>query len=115
MKEGQNRLAIIFGKKLAELRKSHHLSQYKLADEIGMSRSVIAYYETYSRNPSVEAIQQVADFFQVPPESLISEGSEPEIKKTKLSKLEKQLEKIKLLPKDKQKMISNMLEGALQG
>ena len=51
--------------KLLKLRKSHGLSQKKLAQAIGVSQASINYWEKGERTPSVDAVQKIADFFNV--------------------------------------------------
>jgi len=104
-------LASIFGKKMAAMRKERQLSQQEFADQIGFSRSLVAYYEAWARNPSLDTIQKVADFFDVPAyEMLVDESKKSKKKETKL---ELQIQKIKLLSPHKQRMILNGLEAML--
>ena len=112
-RKDQNSLAAVFGKKLMTLRKDHHLSQYELADKIGLSRSTIAYYEAWAKNPTLDILQRVADFFDVSPTTLIETDYEKENKKPQ-SLLEKQFKKLQTLSPKKQRLIANMLEGALK-
>ena len=46
-----------FSEVLKSLRKRRGLSQVKLADELGVSKSLIGYYETGERKPSFEALE----------------------------------------------------------
>lgn len=50
---------------LKELRRNSRLSQAKLADELGVSNSLIAAYETGVRKPSFEVLEDIADYFNV--------------------------------------------------
>ena len=54
-----------FSEVLKSLRKRRGLSQVKLADELGVSKSLIGYYETGERKPSFEALEEIADYFNV--------------------------------------------------
>lgn len=53
------------GKSLAKLRKKAGLSQQELADKIGLTRSAIGMYETGRREPDLDALKKMADFFWV--------------------------------------------------
>lgn len=108
-----NALAAIFGKRLAELRKSHQMTQEELADKIGFSRAMISYYESWAKNPTLEVIQKVAGFFSVPPESLIATNGKEEKKAGPASRLEQQLQRVRRLNPHRQRMISNLIEVAL--
>lgn len=50
---------------LRKLRKEKSMSQAKLAEELGVSSSLIASYETGARKPSYEALEDLADYFNV--------------------------------------------------
>lgn len=54
-----------FKDRLKELRKAKGLSQAVLAERLGMSKSTIGMYETGDIKPSVEAIEALAEFFNV--------------------------------------------------
>lgn len=52
--------SVDFGKRLAELRKAAGYTQLQLAAEIGVSRRVIAYYETEAENPPATFLADLA-------------------------------------------------------
>lgn len=54
-----------FKERLKELRKRRGLSQVALAERLGMSKSTIGAYETGDIMPSVEALNTLADYFNV--------------------------------------------------
>jgi len=55
-----------FPERLKLLRQNYGLSQQKLADEIGtISKSSINMYERGDREPSMETMESLADFFNV--------------------------------------------------
>lgn len=54
-----------FSDMLGYLRKKAGLSQQELADKLNMSRSAIGMYETGKREPDYEALESIADFFNV--------------------------------------------------
>lgn len=54
-----------FNERFKELRKNKGLSQRELAIALHMSNSTIAMYETGKRQPDFEALEQIADFFNV--------------------------------------------------
>lgn len=51
--------------RLKELRMRKGLSQVALADRLDVSKSTIGAYETGDRRPSYEALEELADFFNV--------------------------------------------------
>lgn len=54
-----------FKERLKELRKRRGLSQAALADRLNMSKSTIGMYETGDISPSIEALNSIADYFNV--------------------------------------------------
>ena len=54
-----------FKERLKELRKKRGYSQVVLAEKLGLSKSTIGAYETGDIKPSVEALELIADFFNV--------------------------------------------------
>lgn len=103
-----------FCRKLTELRHAHNLTQPELAEALGCTREMIAYYESRSPNPTLDVIRMFADFYQISTDELIYEIEQEQKKAGQKSKLERQFEVLQTLPKSKQKLISDMLEGALK-
>lgn len=54
-----------FKDRLKELRNMKGLSQVALAEELNVSKSIIGAYETGDRKPSFEALEELADYFNV--------------------------------------------------
>lgn len=54
-----------FKDRLKELRKAKGLSQVTLAERLGLSKSTIGAYETGDITPSVDALNLIADYFNV--------------------------------------------------
>lgn len=60
-----------FGKRLAKLRKTKGLTQQQLADLIGVSRRVIAYYEAESEYPPARLIVPISQALKVSTDELL--------------------------------------------
>lgn len=54
-----------FKERLKELRSKRGISQAALAERLGMSKSTIGAYETGDITPSLEALNALADYFNV--------------------------------------------------
>lgn len=50
---------------LKELRTSRELTQKELSDRIGISRSALCMYELGKREPDLETLEAIADYFNV--------------------------------------------------
>ncbi len=103
----------VFGRNLLGLRRDKHLSQEKLAYELGITRYTVSYYESRAKNPTVDFVQKVANYFRVSTDQLLCEASEKRPKPGPKSKIEAQLEAIRKLPAKKQKTVSEMLDMVL--
>lgn len=60
-----------FGERLKQLRISRYLTQQKLADDLQISQSAIASYESNVREPSFSTVRAIANYFCVPASSMM--------------------------------------------
>lgn len=60
-----------FGSNLKELRLKHKMTQKELADKIGVTKSVISYYELQERSPSPEILIKLSRIFHVTTDYLL--------------------------------------------
>lgn len=69
-----------FGTNLRNLRVSRHLTQQKIANDMGISQASITAYENNVREPSFETVRKFAEYFHVAPSILMpfSEVSDDE-------------------------------------
>lgn len=67
----------MFAERLSGLRKSMKISQYELADRLGMSRGQLANYEQGKRQPDQETLVKLADFFNVSTDYLLGRIDNP--------------------------------------
>jgi len=98
-----------FAARLTRLRKAAGFTQAQLADEIGISRRRIAYYESESDHPPASLLQDLARALNTTIEELL--GSQPAKRKARAAalspRLERRLKQIeRLSPKPKQQLLS---------
>ena len=60
-----------FGSKLKELRIQNGLTQKQLADQLGVTKSVVSFYERQERTPSPEVLRKMAAVFRVSTDFLL--------------------------------------------
>lgn len=72
----------IVGANLQELRKSRHLTQQELAEQIGFSDKSISKWELGKAIPSVDILLDFASFFGVTVDYIITERAPGEVQKT---------------------------------
>ena len=102
-----------FGQRLAAFRTAKGLTQYELADALGLTRDMVVYYERKSPNPSLELVKKIADFFGVTVGEMLNDTAKSRSKPGPPSKLEELTARLGRLPANEQKVVMKMLEGAL--
>lgn len=60
-----------FGSNLKELRLKYKMTQKELADKIGVTKSVVSYYELQERTPSPEILIKLSGIFHVTADYLL--------------------------------------------
>lgn len=66
----------VFAERLLELRSERGISQAKLAKELGVSFSVVCYWETDRSEPTAVNIVKLADYFNVSADYLLGRTEE---------------------------------------
>lgn len=61
----------VFSKRLKEIRERSGLSQTKLAEELGISRGTVSFYENGDRTPDIETLDKIVKYFNVSVEYLL--------------------------------------------
>jgi transcriptional regulator with XRE-family HTH domain len=96
---------------MAAFRIAQGLSQAELGQKLGMTRDLVAYYERTARNPTLELVKKVADFFGVTVAEMLNDT--PRSKPGPPSQLEQLTERLAKLPRNEQKLVIKMLQGVL--
>lgn len=99
---------------MAAFRMAKGLSQQQLAEQLGMTRARIVYYERAATNPSLDVVQKVADFFGVTVGELFNDTTRTAKKPGPPSQFAKLAERLDQLPRAQQKVVAQMLEGFLK-
>jgi len=106
--------APVFGRNLAALRKSHGWTQPQLAEKLGISVDMLTYYERRARNPTAEFVAKAAAALEVSADELLGHSVKATKRSGPPSKLQKQIEEIRRLPRAKQRFVSELLDTVLQ-
>ncbi len=105
---------IELGERIANLRKARNITQVQLAEVLGVSQQTIQAYEVGRRRIPVSALPAVARLLVVPMDELFGLVSQKERgKRGPTSQLERSIERIAELPKQKQRFVVEMLETVL--
>ncbi len=65
--------------RLKEIRKSKKISQLKLAIDINMNQNTISRYETGEREPGINELIKIADYFNVSIDYLLERTNNPKM------------------------------------
>ncbi len=100
------------GARLAELRKEQGLTQQQLAEQLGIAQQTLAHYEVGRLRMPVSLLPEFSQLFAVPVDELL--GLRAGVgKRGPTPKFQKQLERIARLPRAKQHVVMQMLDGVL--
>ena len=105
--------APLFGQRLASLRKQRGLTQLQFAEQLGISDKLVEYYERRAKNPSMELIKRVADFFEVSASYFVADEVQAPRKPGPRSEIDKRVAEIKQLPPKQQRLVLIMLDSFL--
>jgi transcriptional regulator with XRE-family HTH domain len=101
------------GARIAELRKTHGLTQVQLAEALELSQQMIASYEVGRRRVPVSLLPAIAHALAVSVEALIGQKEATPAKRGPAPKLLQQMERIQRLPKAQQRFVIQMIDTVL--
>jgi len=101
-----------FGKRLARLRQAAGFSQYTLADELGISQRMVAYYEGETEHPPTHLLPALAKALGVTTDQLL--GLEKENPRNRDFQLWRRFSKVAKLPPQKRKQIVQIVDTFLE-
>jgi transcriptional regulator with XRE-family HTH domain len=100
------------GARIAELRREQGLSQQAVADELGIAQQTYAHYEVGRARLPASLLPQLSRLFGVATDELLGLRSGSG-KRGPAPKYQKQLERISQLPRARQRVVIDMLDGVL--
>ena len=104
---------VALGARIAQLRKSNHITQVQLAQTLGVSQPTINAYELGQRRAPMSALPLLARTLGVNVEELIGEAPGATRKRGPAPKLQQHLERISALPKPRQRAVMDVIEAML--
>ncbi len=105
-----------FGERLAALRHARSWTQAELAERLGTTVKMVTYYEREAENPTQKTIERIAEVFGVAAVDLMghTNGTKNGHKPGPPSRIQQLTQRLASLPRTKQKVVVEMLEGFLQ-
>jgi len=104
----------VLGARITQARKAHELTQQQLASQIGIAQQTLAHYEGGRLRPPVPTLIALAQALGLSLDDLLGQpAARTGSKRGPTSKLQQQFEAVSLLPKAKQRLVSEMLDAVL--
>lgn len=103
----------ILGARIAQLRKEAGLSQQAMADALEIPQQTYANYEVARARVPVSLLPELAQLFGISVDDLLGLHKVGAGKRGPTPKLQQQIERLSHLPKAKQKVVMEMIEGVL--
>ena len=102
------------GARLAELRKQAGLSQAQLAKSLGMPQRTLSYYEREAADLPANLLTDAARTLGVPVTDILQTDDGSRTKRGPKSKIERQFEAVRQLPRGEQQFVSKLLDNLIQ-
>ena len=106
-----------FGARLAELRKTAGFTQQELADEIGVSRRMLAYYEVQSEHPPTHLLPAIARALGVSTDALLGVAPAKKVLKAvkpASTRLQRRLQQIEKLDAQERRQILQVIDAFIE-
>ncbi len=107
-----NQSLVNFGKRFAQFRKNAGYTQQQLADEIGVTRRMIAYYETESEHPPANLLVDLTRALSVTSDQLL--GLQPVTNVKVGSRLERKLRQVETLGPKARMQLLQMIDTVIE-
>ena len=102
------------GARLAELRKQAGLSQAQLAKSLGMPQRTLSYYEREAADLPTNLLADAARVLGVRVTDILQTDDAPRAKRGPKSKIERQFDAVRQLPRGEQQFVSKLLDNLIQ-
>jgi transcriptional regulator with XRE-family HTH domain len=107
--------ATTFGQRLVALRKAAALTQQELADEVGVSRRMIAYYEGQSEHPPTTLLPALAQALNVSSDELLGLTPTPKRNgRVRDNRMQRRLQQIESLPLEERRQIMQLVDAFIE-
>ena len=107
----------VIGQRIKEIRLSLGYNQQKFADCIEVSKSMVSYLESGKKTPSRETVSKIASISNVTSDYIMGLSDHKKLDGNQSSEVKRELDdmisRIEKLDEDKQKLILNMIKGAV--
>lgn len=103
-----------FGRRLGELRKAAGYTQVELAEEIGVTQRVIAYYEGQTEHPPTTLLPDMARALKITTDELLGHAPIKKAPKPRNTRLARRLEKIERLGVKEKRQVLQFIDTVIE-
>lgn len=106
---------LTFGQRLAELRKARGFTQQEFADEVGISRRMVAYYEGQSQHPPTTHLPVMARVLNLSTDELLGTAAvKQQPARARDSRLQRRLQQIEKLEAGEKRQVLQLLDAFIE-
>jgi len=105
---------MIFGQRLAELRKARGFTQQEFADEVGISRRMVAYYEGQSQHPPTTHLPVMARVLKLTTDELLGTTAIKQRAKPTDTRMQRRLQQIEKLDVPERRQILQLIDTFIE-
>jgi transcriptional regulator with XRE-family HTH domain len=106
---------LTFGQRLAELRKASGFTQQEFADEVGISRRMVAYYEGQSQHPPTTHLPVMARVLKLTTDELLGTTTvKQRPARERDSRLQRRLQQIEKLEANEKRQVLQLLDAFIE-
>ena len=103
-----------FGQRLAELRKARNFTQQEFADEVGISRRMVAYYESQSQHPPTTHLPAMARVLKLTTDELLGTTAIKQRTKPTDTRMQRRLQQIEKLDTPERRQILQLIDTFIE-
>lgn len=103
-----------FGARLAELRKARGFTQLELAEQVGLSRRMLAYYEGQSAHPPTTHLPGIARALGVTTDELLGLVAIKTTARQKDSRLQRRIQEIEKLDAPDRRQVLQLIDAFIE-
>lgn len=114
MSKTKNEALMNFGQRLAELRKVAGYTQVELAEELGISRRIIAYYEAEADYPPSHLLPEIAKALKITTDELLGHAPIKKAPRPRNTRLARRLEQIEQLGVKEKRQVLQFIDTVIE-
>jgi len=113
MQKGFEEIFIKIGKNISSQRLERGFTQNQIAEKVGITQSLYAYYEKGRRRIPVPVLLKISDVLNIYVDDLLPIDADKK-KRGPIPKIDRELAKVKVLPEKQQRLVLDLIETIIR-